>query len=49
MAEECVDAATWSTFAPEFQVASLAMAARRDGFDPAYAIDLVLAAIVGAT
>jgi hypothetical protein len=46
MAEECVDAATWSTFAPEFQIASLSvMAARRDGFDPAYAIDLVLAAI----
>lgn len=44
MAAECVDAATWSRFAPEFQVASLSvMAARRDGFDPAYAIDLVLA------
>jgi uncharacterized protein len=46
MAEECVDAATWSKFAPEFQIASLSvMAARRDGFDPAYAIDLVLAAL----
>ena len=46
MAAECVDVATWSHFAPEFQVASLSvMAARRDGFDPAYAIDLVLAAL----
>ena len=33
-------------FAPEFQVASLGvMAARRDGLDPAYAIDLVLAVL----
>jgi uncharacterized protein YbaP (TraB family) len=46
MAAECVDAATWSRFAPEFQIASLSvMAARRDGFDPAYAIDLVLAVL----
>ena len=46
MAAACVDAAAWSKFAPEFQVASLTvMAARRDGFDPAYAIDLVLAAL----
>ena len=31
-------------FAPEFQIASLSvLAARRDGFDPSYAIDLVLA------
>jgi uncharacterized protein YbaP (TraB family) len=46
MAAECVDAATWSRFAPEFQVASLSvMAARRDGFDPSYAIDLVLAVL----
>ncbi|MEO8080417.1 MAG: TraB/GumN family protein [Caldimonas sp.] len=46
MALECVDAATFKTFAPEFQIASLTvMAARRDGFDPAYAIDLVLALV----
>jgi uncharacterized protein YbaP (TraB family) len=44
MRAACVDAATWSKFAPEFQIASLSvMAARRDGFDPAYAVDLVLA------
>src|SRR5664280_1157224 len=44
MAAECVDAALWSKFAPEFQVASLAvMAGRRDGLDPTNAIDLVLA------
>ncbi|MEP7139071.1 MAG: TraB/GumN family protein [Caldimonas sp.] len=43
-ASECVDAASWSTFSPEFQIASLTvLAARRDGLDPAYAIDLVLA------
>ena len=41
---ECVDPAPWRAFAPEFQVAALsALAARRDGLDPAYAIDLVLA------
>lgn len=46
MAAECVDAAPWRDFAPEFQIASLAvLAARRDGLDPAYAIDLVLALI----
>jgi len=46
MAAECVDAATWSKFAPEFQIASLSvMAARRDGFDPANAADLVLAVL----
>ena len=46
MAAECVDAAPWRGFAPEFQVASLAvLAARRDGLDPSYAIDLVLALI----
>jgi uncharacterized protein YbaP (TraB family) len=46
MAAACVDAAAWSKFAPEFQVASLSvLAARGDGFDPAYAIDLVLAAL----
>lgn len=46
MAEQCVDSTTWSKFAPEFQIASLSvMAARRDGFDPSYAIDLVLAVL----
>lgn len=43
-ASECVDAASWGKFSPEFQIASLTvLAARRDGLDPAYAIDLVLA------
>ena len=46
MAAECVDAAAWRGFAPEFQIATLAvLAARRDGLDPAHAIDLVLAVI----
>lgn len=46
MAAECVDAALWSAFAPEFQVASLGvMAGRRDGLDPGNAIDLVLAVL----
>jgi uncharacterized protein YbaP (TraB family) len=46
LAVECVDAATFGRFAPEFQVASLTvLAARRDGFDPSYAIDLVLAGV----
>lgn len=46
MAAECVDAAPWRAFAPEFQIASLAvLAARREGLDPSYAIDLVLALI----
>jgi uncharacterized protein YbaP (TraB family) len=44
MAAECVDAAALRAFVPEFQVASLAvLAARRDGLDPSYAIDLILA------
>ncbi len=44
MAAECMDPARWRAFAPEFQIAILAtMAARRQGFDPAYAIDGVLA------
>jgi hypothetical protein len=44
IAAECLDAATFARFAPEFQVASLSvMAARRDGLDPVNAIDLVLA------
>jgi len=44
---ECIDDAfTFAKFAPEFQVASLSvMAARRDGLDPANAIDLVLSAV----
>jgi len=43
---ECLDPAPWHAFAPEFQIASLAvMAARREGFDPAYAIDVVLALV----
>jgi hypothetical protein len=46
LAVECVDAAAFGRFAPEFQVASLTvLAARRDGFDPSYAIDLVLAGL----
>ncbi|HEX4235563.1 MAG TPA: TraB/GumN family protein [Caldimonas sp.] len=41
---ECLDPATWRALAPEFQVATLAAnAARRDGLDPSYAIDLILA------
>jgi len=44
MAAECVDAAALTAFVPEFQVASLAvLAARREGLDPSYAIDLILA------
>ncbi|MGZ8260377.1 MAG: TraB/GumN family protein [Caldimonas sp.] len=40
---ECMDPAKWRSLAPEFQVTSLAvMAARREGLDPAYAVDLVL-------
>ena len=43
---ECADAETFAKFAPEFQIASLSvMAARRDGLDPANAIDLVLAVL----
>ena len=46
MATECVDAAALRAFVPEFQIASLAvLAARRDGLDPSYAIDLVLGLI----
>ena len=44
MSDECIDAEAMRPFVPEFQIASLAMmAARRDGLDPSYAIDLVLA------
>jgi uncharacterized protein YbaP (TraB family) len=43
---ECMDPATWRALAPELQVASLAvMAARREGLDPSYAVDLVLALV----
>ncbi len=46
MSAECLDPAALRGFAPEFQIATLAvLAARRDGFDPAYAIDLVLALV----
>ena len=45
LAAECLDAGAWGRLSPEFQVATLSvLAARRDGFDPAYAIDGVLAA-----
>ena len=43
---QCADAETFARLAPEFQVATLSvMAARRDGLDPAHAIDLVLAVL----
>jgi uncharacterized protein len=43
---ECADAETFAKFSPELQIASLSvMAARRDGLDPANAIDLVLAVL----
>jgi uncharacterized protein len=43
---QCADSETFARFAPEFQIASLSvMAARRDGLDPAHAIDLVLAVL----
>ena len=46
MAAECMDPAALRAFVPEFQIASLAvMAARREGLDPSYAIDLVLALV----
>ena len=46
MASECVDPAALRAFVPGFQIASLAvLAARRDGLDPSYAIDLVLGLI----
>jgi hypothetical protein len=41
---ECMDPQTWRALAPEFQIATLAAnAARRDGLDPSYAVDLILA------
>jgi len=46
MKAQCADAEIFARFAPEFQIASLSvMAARRDGLDPAHAIDLVLAVL----
>jgi hypothetical protein len=46
MTVDCIDPAVMGTFVPEFQIASLAMmAARREGLDPSYAIDLVLGLI----
>ncbi len=46
MKAQCADAESFARFAPEFQIASLSvMAARRDGLDPAHAIDLVLAVL----
>jgi uncharacterized protein len=46
MVAECVDPLPWHAFAPEFQIASLAvLTARREGFDPAYAVDLMLALV----
>jgi uncharacterized protein len=43
---QCLDPEAFARFAPEFQIASLGvMAARRDGLDPAHAIDLVLAVL----
>ena len=46
MAAECVDAAAYAKFAPEFQIASLTvLAARRDGYDPSYAIDLIISGL----
>ncbi|MEO6363049.1 MAG: TraB/GumN family protein, partial [Caldimonas sp.] len=45
-AAECVDADVWNHLSPEFQVASLTvLAARRDGLDPANAVDVVLASL----
>lgn len=43
---QCADVESFARLAPEFQIASLSvMAARRDGLDPAHAIDLVLAVL----
>jgi uncharacterized protein YbaP (TraB family) len=41
---QCVDAEAFAKLSPELQITSLSvMAARRDGLDPAHAIDIVLA------
>ena len=46
LAAECIDRAAWRTLAPELQATLLGvMAARREGLDPAYAIDVVLALV----
>lgn len=43
---ECVDPAGMRALAPEFQVATLmVLAARRDGLDPSYGIDLMLGVV----
>ena len=43
---ECADVEAFAKYSPELQIASLSvMAARRDGLDPANAIDLVLAVL----
>ena len=43
---ECADSEAFAKYSPELQIASLSvMAARRDGLDPANAIDLVLAVL----
>jgi tetratricopeptide (TPR) repeat protein len=43
---ECADIEAFAKYSPELQIASLSvMAARRDGLDPANAIDLVLAVL----
>lgn len=43
MAAECVEPETMAKMGPELQVASLTvLAARRDGLDPSYSIDLML-------
>ncbi|MBV9889443.1 MAG: TraB/GumN family protein, partial [Rhizobacter sp.] len=43
---ECVDAAAMRALAPEFQIATLSvLAARRDGLDPSYGIDLMLGVV----
>jgi uncharacterized protein YbaP (TraB family) len=45
MTQQCVDAAAFAKVSPELQIAAIsALAGRRDGIDPAYGIDVVLAA-----
>jgi len=45
-AAECMDPAPWRALAPEVQLATLSMlAGRRDGIDPSYGVDLVLALV----
>lgn len=46
MAAECVDAGALSAISPEMQIAYLTvLSARRNGIDPAYAVDINLAAL----